>query len=182
MLSEAKAGLTGKVTISSASAISSLNSPNRSRPNKIPVRWPPCPRARSARAASTGARTGLKPSRSRAVVAQHEVEIGDRRGEIGKHHGRVDDVVGLAGRGPRLVVRPAVARIDQPELGQPEIGHGARHHADILAELRLDEDDDRLRGVLLGMFHGRSSCHIVRRIQSAEALRWPTIWRSASGK
>ena len=45
----------------------------------------------------------------------------------------------------RLVVGPAVARADQPQIGEPEIGHGARGKADILAELRVDENDGRRR-------------------------------------
>ncbi|MOA46802.1 hypothetical protein D3C78_1693600 [compost metagenome] len=61
MLSEAKAGLTGKVTISSASATSSLVRPQRSRPNRMPVLSPVLNFARNVSAAVTGARTGLKP-------------------------------------------------------------------------------------------------------------------------
>ena len=57
MFSEAKPGSTGKVTISSASAISSLKRPKRSRPNRIPVFSFLAARARSALPASTGLRT-----------------------------------------------------------------------------------------------------------------------------
>ena len=41
----------------------------------------------------------------------------------------------------RLVVRPAVAWGDQPQIGEPEIGHGAGGEADIFAELRVDQND-----------------------------------------
>jgi hypothetical protein len=41
----------------------------------------------------------------------------------------------------RLVIGPAVAGSDQSEIGNPEIRHGPRGEADILAELRLDQDD-----------------------------------------
>ena len=79
MLSEAKAGLTGKVTISSARAISSLNSPNRSRPNRMPVRWPLCA-ARPQRPR----RLDRRAHRLEAVAlarrgGKHEIEVGDRR-------------------------------------------------------------------------------------------------------
>jgi hypothetical protein len=43
-----------------------------------------------------------------------------------------------SGRG----IGPAVARRDQPHFGQPEVEHGARSLADILAQLRADKDDD----------------------------------------
>jgi hypothetical protein len=35
------------------------------------------------------------------------------------------------------------ARADDAQLEQAEIGHGTRHHADILAQLRLDQKNDR---------------------------------------
>ncbi len=36
-----------------------------------------------------------------------------------------------------------LARIDQAQPRQPEIAHGARRRADVLAELRLDQNDHR---------------------------------------
>ena len=39
-------------------------------------------------------------------------------------------------------VRPAVARIDDAQFAQAEVAHRARGHADVLAELRLDQHDD----------------------------------------
>jgi hypothetical protein len=44
----------------------------------------------------------------------------------------------------RALLRPAVARGHEAQFGQTEIRHGARHHADIFGQLRLDEDDDRV--------------------------------------
>ncbi len=43
----------------------------------------------------------------------------------------------------RPLLRPAVAGRDEPELGEPEIRHGAGDHADVLGELGLDQDDRR---------------------------------------
>ena len=37
-------------------------------------------------------------------------------------------------------IGPAVARVDQSQPGQGEVAHGACGHANILAELRLDEN------------------------------------------
>ena len=74
---------------------------------------------------------------------EHVVEPGDRLLD-GRIDARLlDDIGGAGGGGMRLVVGPAVARLDQPEIGQAEIRHGAGGKADILAELRLDEDDRR---------------------------------------
>ena len=39
-------------------------------------------------------------------------------------------------------VRPAVARIDDAQPREAEIAHRARRHADVLAELRLDQNHD----------------------------------------
>ena len=39
-------------------------------------------------------------------------------------------------------IGPAVARVDDAQTRQGEIAHGAGRHADILAELRLDQNDD----------------------------------------
>ncbi|MEH2475941.1 hypothetical protein V1284_007385 [Nitrobacteraceae bacterium AZCC 2299] len=55
----------------------------------------------------------------------------------------VEDVIGTGGGAAGMDVGPAVARIDDAQPGQPEITHGARGHADVLAELRLDQNDDR---------------------------------------
>ena len=41
----------------------------------------------------------------------------------------------------------AVTRIDDAQARQPKIAHRARGHADVLAELRLDQDDDGAREI-----------------------------------
>jgi len=50
-----------------------------------------------------------------------------------------------------LVVRPAIARRHQPQIGQTEIGHGTGGKANILTKLRPDQHD---RGLL---HHGRGN-------------------------
>ena len=69
MLSEAKAGLTGALTMRSASTTSSLSRPQRSRPNRMPRRWPWPIRVRMSAPASSGVITVLIMPRGRAVVA-----------------------------------------------------------------------------------------------------------------
>jgi hypothetical protein len=69
MLIEAKAGLTGAVTMMSASEISSLLRPKRSRPNRMAMRSPLAMRARMSWPACSGVITSLIMSRGRAVVA-----------------------------------------------------------------------------------------------------------------
>ncbi len=54
----------------------------------------------------------------------------------------IQDMVGAGGGALRTDIRPAVARLDDPQPGQPEIAHRARGHADVLAELRLDQNHD----------------------------------------
>ena len=54
----------------------------------------------------------------------------------------LQNLVGAGSCPLRRDVRPAVARIDDPQSGKREIAHRTRRHADILAELRLDKDHD----------------------------------------
>jgi len=68
--------------------------------------------------------------------------IGDRLLDGVEQGGLIQDVVGAGGGALGMDVGPAVARIDDPQSGQPEITHRARGHADVLAELRLDQNDD----------------------------------------
>ncbi len=75
-------------------------------------------------------------------------QIGDRRFEIRVQPGAVEHRVGAARRRHRLLARPAVARLDQPQIAQPAIEHRPRRRADILAHLRFDQDDRRPAGDL----------------------------------
>ena len=53
--------------------------------------------------------------------------------------------VGSARGRAGIGIGPAIARSDKPQFGQAEIEHGSRRLADVLAELRANEDDNRRR-------------------------------------
>ena len=86
--------------------------------------------------------TGLAWSWARAVVANSSVQVGDRLLDGVEQLDAVQNMVGAGGGALRGDVRPAVARIDDAQPRQREIAHRARGHADVLAELRLDQNDD----------------------------------------
>ena len=67
-------------------------------------------------------------------------EVGHRLLHGVEQHSLFQNLVGAGRRPLRRDVRPAVARIDYSQAGKREVAHRARRHADILAELRLDED------------------------------------------
>ena len=76
----------------------------------------------------------------------------------------VEHAVGAGGRQRARSIGPAVARLDQPQPRQPEIGHGAGGRADILAELRLDQDHHRRRALdpVLGLVGaGARHCWLI---------------------
>ena len=107
-LSEANAGLTGKVTIRSASATSWFSSPIRSRPNRMPTVSPAAiSGAASCLAASAASTTGLAWSCARAVVASTSVQSAIAASQRVIEHGVVEDAVGAGGHLARLRVRPA---------------------------------------------------------------------------
>ena len=66
--------------------------------------------------------------------------VGDRLLDRVEQLDSFQDMVGAGGRALRVDVRPAVARIDDAQPRQREIAHRARGHADVLAELRLDQN------------------------------------------
>ena len=75
----------------------------------------------------------------------------------------VEDGVG-AGRGAaRMHVGPAVARVDDAQPRQAEIAHRPRRHADVLAELRLDQNHDGAGdlGAGLGLVGARTGHGVV---------------------
>src|SRR4029453_7176558 len=67
--------------------------------------------------------------------------VGDRRFHRVVELRLVEDTIGAGRRAARVEVGPAVARLDQAQPLEGEIGHRARGRADVLAELRLDHDD-----------------------------------------
>ena len=71
--------------------------------------------------------------------------VGDGVGHRVEELGLFEHDVGAA-RGRTCVgIGPAIARCDDAHFGEAEIEHGPGRLADILAELRADEDDDRRR-------------------------------------
>jgi hypothetical protein len=71
---------------------------------------------------------------------EHIAAVGDRLLDGREQLGGVEDPVGPRRRDPGARVRPAVARLDQAQLREAEIGHRARGRADIVAELRFHQD------------------------------------------
>ena len=82
----------------------------------------------------------LPPSRR---GAQHVLQVGDglrcRLEQPGVLHDRERTRRQLY----RTRIGPAVARRDEPQIRQPEVQHGPRRRADVLAHLRVDEDYGR---------------------------------------
>ena len=129
--------------IASASETSSFSSPVRSRPNRMPIALPGSePRLRLLHG-GIGREDPLHLPALAGRGGEDEVQVGD--GLAGRvverralqHMGRA------GGRRMRPLLGPAVARRNEAQLRQPEIGHGARHHADVFGELGFHEDDDR---------------------------------------
>ena len=71
---------------------------------------------------------------------EQQRQVGDRLLDGVEQLGLFQNLVGAGRRPLRGDVRPAVARIDDSQTRQRKIAHRPRGHADILAELRLDED------------------------------------------
>ena len=94
-------------------------------------------------AAASGAITGLAWSWARAVVANSKSRSATAASTVSNSSAFSRMWSAPAADPLGGDVRPAVARLDQAQPVQRKIAHGARGHADVLAELRLDEDHDR---------------------------------------
>ena len=66
--------------------------------------------------------------------------VGDRLLDGVEQLDPIQNMIGAGGGALGADVGPAVARIDDAQPRQPEIAHRARGHADVLAELRLDQN------------------------------------------
>jgi len=91
---------------------------------------------------------GLRPDHGLGLVVgarrggEQQVEVGDRLLHRVEQFDLFQNVV-CAGRGALGGdVGPAVPGVDDAQAAQGKVAHGARGHADVLAELRLDQDDD----------------------------------------
>ena len=144
--------------MASASEISSFSSPVRSRPNRMPT---PCAVRQSGmglRHRRIGAEDALHLPALAGGGGEHVVQIGDGlAGRLEKRRA-VEHMRRAGGRRMGALLRPAVARRDEAKFAQAEIRHGARHHADILGQLRLDEDDDGMLHV--GITRNRAPAHV----------------------
>ena len=127
----------------SALATSEVSRPLRSRPNSTPQRSPRFDAPAHLRHRLDGSEHRLAQVALARGRCRQPIEVADRCVEGREVRRIVDDVVG-AGRGdPRLLVRPAVARRDEAQIVEAEVGHGARHHADVVGELRLHQQYGR---------------------------------------
>ena len=74
--------------------------------------------------------------------SEQQRAVGDRLLDRVEQLDLIQDMVGAGSGTLRTDIRPAVARIDDAQPRQGEIAHRARGHADVLAELRLDQNDN----------------------------------------
>ena len=94
------------------------------------------------------ARGGLRPDHRLGLIVgargggKQQIEVGHRRLDAVEQRCAGQDMVGAGRRPARGDVRPAVARIDDAQATEREIAHGAGRHADVLAELRLNQNDN----------------------------------------
>src|SRR5438105_270616 len=110
------------------------------------------------------ARRHLAPHHA-AVAGRRRIdvdEIGDRRGNVRVKPRLRKHRIGAARRGNSLVRRPAVARTHQPQIVEAAIHHRPRGGADVLAELRFDQDDRGTIGHRLPAMIGAG--HLTRRL------------------
>ena len=77
-------------------------------------------------------------------------QVGDGVGGSVENPRPFHHLIGAGGGGRGFVAGPAVAGLDQAKLRQPAIAHGAGDHADVLAQLRFHQDDDRAGSAVAG--------------------------------
>ncbi len=98
---------------------------------------------------------------------EHQRTVGDRRLHRIVELRVLENAIGAGGRAPRLHVGPTVAGLDEAQPAETEISHHARRRADIFAELRLDQHDDRARRVDPSLcLVGSGAGHDLQRIRS----------------
>ena len=127
--------------MASASEIASLSRPLRSGPNITPVRSPFAPRAASSRAAPAGVSTGFHHAARPRRGGEQEGEIADCSSQGSDRPLARSMMASAPAAAARALSLGQPSRGgDEAKLGEAEIGHGPRGKADILAELRLDQD------------------------------------------
>ncbi len=91
---------------------------------------------------------GLRPDHRLGLVVgtrgggEQEVEVGDRLLHRIEQFDLFQNVVGAGGGALGGDVGPAIPGVDDAQGTQGKIAHGARGHADVFPELRLDQDHD----------------------------------------
>src|SRR6266851_8010677 len=73
---------------------------------------------------------------------EQERAVGDRLSNSIEQLDLIQNMIGAGGRAPGMHIGPAIARIDDAQARQPKVAHRTRGHADVLAELRLDQNDN----------------------------------------
>ena len=131
--------------MASASTSSSFLRPAFSGPKRKPRRAPCRAASRIAAIAARGASTGFSISLRPRGGGVDQGEVGHGLGHGGVDAGPPQHRIGARGRAQRLDVGPAVAGLDQAQVGEPAVEHGAGGGADVLAELGADENDRRRR-------------------------------------
>ena len=76
------------------------------------------------------------------------MEVADRRLDAGEDPRGIEEIGRPRRRGIGdfaifVSARPALAGVDQAQIVQAEIGHGARAHADVHRQLRANQNDRR---------------------------------------
>ena len=85
-------------------------------------------------------------------------------------------MVGTRSTRARLFVGPSVSWVDQSQIRQTEVGHGARHHSDILSELGLDQNDGGSFGqVLVGSVRAGQDKSALLSIVDGVITNLPTL-------
>ena len=87
-----------------------------------------------------------------------EVKIGDGFFQRVIELGRFKHEACSSGGGLGFLVHPVFARAHHAQFMQAEIRHSARGHADVFAELRLDQNDNRLVAHCAATFCKRRAC------------------------
>ncbi len=143
---------------------------------------------RASRAAASGADHRLGLIVGARGGREQQRAVGDRRLDGVEQLDLVEDVVGAAAARCARNIGPAVARLDDAQPRQPEIAHGARRHADVLAELRLDQNHGRaamLVAVLVLSVRPDIALHFLDSgfeslIQRQKAALWIALLRAFS--
>ena len=135
----------------------------------MPTRSPRLSAARASRAACAAVTTGLDSSRGRAVVAYRRCRSPVASSTRSNTRRRLSTSVAPEAACTALTFGQPHWGRDQAQIGQSEVEHRPRRGADVLAELRADQDEDRSgRAVRCG--GGLSVIHCAAAAPSTNSL------------